>query len=140
MLSRICKTCGSALSYQMEEKGLMMRGRRKHAALFGILGVVLMMNGCIPGGRQETQQTGVAETGSDKERGETAADAQKESGFPESYQEMVNDVVFDLNVEVPEGADLAELQAYSAQRQYPDSSSAKTAFAAGKSVREEKRM
>lgn len=57
--------------------------------------------------------------------------------FPKSYKNIVNNVLFDLNVEVSEKADLENLVQYYAKRQYPDSEAVRTVFTPKKTIQEE---
>lgn len=127
----------------------MKRGKiKKVLCSAALLATVCMLHGCVP---EQKENTGVGETeikGSvetaqnteetqNAETAQTAAETAEKIDFPETYQETVNDVVFDLKVEMPKEAELGNLTRYRVERQYPDGASARAALASEKTALEE---
>lgn len=133
-----------------EERGVIMtRGKiKKVLCSAAFLAIVFALHGCAP---EQKENTGVGETetkGSvetaqkaeetqSTETTQTTAETAEKIDFPETYQETVNDVVFDLKVETPKEAELGNLTKYRVERQYPDSASARTALVSEKTGLEE---
>lgn len=109
-----------------------------NVVFLGIFVVVFVIHGCAPKQREKNAGAGKIENKGNVEDTQTVTEAaEKKEDFPEVYQETVNDVMFDLKVEMPEEAEFGKLTKYYAEKQYPDSGLARSVFASEKTVLKE---
>lgn len=104
----------------------------------GCAGCAKEQSGTDVRNEMESKETGNTENEAGTKDVETEEDTAKNLDFPEKMQETINGVTFDMDILIPEDADMGNLHKTTATLQQPDIPKAKDVFAKEKNVVEER--